>query len=185
MVNRPSVPEIITVNSETLQTQIRDLLPSQNGFGSELQASNVITPIIDLTAAAEGNGLPFDLQEAKAFDSQTSFSQVGAGTTTIANSTGFYRVIATANIDTANANHTVELEMTDGSTTKIVWQMGNLLNTSTGTSMSVNVDLIFFLAAGESLQVTCSTGSYTAMSGSVRQVATGSGTLVQPNGYPL
>ena len=52
MVNIPSVPEIITVNSEALQTQIRDLLPSQNGFGSELQASNVITPIIDLTAAA-------------------------------------------------------------------------------------------------------------------------------------
>ena len=93
MVNRPSVPEIITVNSETLQTQIRDLLPSQNGFGSELQASNVITPIIDLTAAAEGSGLPFDLQEAIAFGSQTSFSQVGAGTTTIANSTGFYRVM--------------------------------------------------------------------------------------------
>ena len=38
MVNRPSVPEIITVNSEVLQETIRDLLPSQNGFGSELQA---------------------------------------------------------------------------------------------------------------------------------------------------
>ena len=52
MAIRPSVPEIITVNSEALQTTIRDLLPSQNGFGSELQASNVITPIIDLTATA-------------------------------------------------------------------------------------------------------------------------------------
>ena len=61
---RPSVPEIITVNSESLQTQIRDLLPSQNGFGSELQASNVITPIIDLTSAAEGTGLPQILQQS-------------------------------------------------------------------------------------------------------------------------
>ena len=61
MVNKPSVPEIITVNSEALQTQIRDLLPSQAGFGSELQATNVITPIIDLTSAAEGSGLPVDL----------------------------------------------------------------------------------------------------------------------------
>ena len=67
MVNRPSVPEIITVNSEALQTQIRDLLPSQHGFGSELQASNVITPIIDLTAAAEGSGLPSYLQTAVSF----------------------------------------------------------------------------------------------------------------------
>ena len=64
MVNRPSTPEIITVNSEALQEQIRDLLPSQNGFGSELQASNVITPIIDLTATAEGSSLGTDLQTA-------------------------------------------------------------------------------------------------------------------------
>lgn len=73
MVNRPSVPEIITVNSEELQSLIRDLLPSQNGFGSELQASNVITPIIDLTPAAEGSGLRSDLQTALAFGSQTAF----------------------------------------------------------------------------------------------------------------
>jgi hypothetical protein len=53
VVNVPSQPEIITVNSEDLQTQIRDLLPSQNGFGSELQASNVIFPIIDLTRSAD------------------------------------------------------------------------------------------------------------------------------------
>ena len=64
-----SQPEIITVNSEILQTQIRDLLPSQNGFGSELQASNVITPIIDLTATAEGSSLGSDLQTALAFGS--------------------------------------------------------------------------------------------------------------------
>ena len=185
MVNRPSVPEIITVNSETLQTQIRDLLPSQNGFGSELQASNVIFPIIDLTSAAEGSGLPFQLQSALAFGSQTAFSQTGSGTTSIISSTGFWRVTACANVDTANTNHTISLEMTDGVSTKTVWEMGNLPNTSTGTSMSVNIDLIFFLAAGESLQVTGNASSYTSMVGSVRQLATGDGTLIQPNGYPL
>ena len=76
MTIRPSTPEIITVNSEALETQIRDLLPSQNGFGSELQASNVITPIIDLTAAAEGSGLATDLARAIAFGSQTAFKSV-------------------------------------------------------------------------------------------------------------
>ena len=50
-----SNPEIITVNSEALEATVRDLLPSQNGFGSELQASNIITPIIDLTPTAEGS----------------------------------------------------------------------------------------------------------------------------------
>ena len=81
MVNRPSVPEIITVNSEGLQTQIRDLLPSQNGFGSELQATNVIVPIIDLTAAAEGSGLPTDLARALAFGSQTAVAVSNTTTT--------------------------------------------------------------------------------------------------------
>ena len=66
MVNRPSQPEIITVNSEELQSTIRDLLPSQSGFGSELQASNVITPIIDLTATAEGSVLRADICRAPA-----------------------------------------------------------------------------------------------------------------------
>ena len=79
MVNRPSVPEIITVNSETLQTLIRDLLPSQNGFGSELQATNVITPIIDLTATAEGSSLDTSLAQAIAFGSNTAFDVTNSG----------------------------------------------------------------------------------------------------------
>ena len=59
-----SQPEIITINSEQLEATVRDLLPSQAGFGSELQASNVITPIIDLTATAEGTTTPESLQQA-------------------------------------------------------------------------------------------------------------------------
>ena len=94
MAIRPSVPEIITVNSEALQEQIRDLLPSQSGFGSELQATNVITPIIDLTATAEGSGLPVSLQQAMSYGSQTSFS-VNNTTTVVANSPGFYRIQGT------------------------------------------------------------------------------------------
>ena len=86
-----SRPELITVNSEELQTQIRNLLPSQRGFGSELQASNVITPIIDLTTSAEGSGLPTYLQRAASFGSITSFDVVNA-TTTILNTTGFFEV---------------------------------------------------------------------------------------------
>ena len=98
MVNVPSVPEIITVNSEALQTQIRDLLPSQNGFGSELQASNVITPIIDLTRSAEGSGLPTVLQNALSFGSNTNFIAQNA-TVNLATSPGFYRVVGTTSLD--------------------------------------------------------------------------------------
>ena len=183
MTNRPSVPEIITVNSETLQTQIRDLLPSQNGFGSELQASNVITPIIDLTAAAEGSGLPFELQEALAFGSQTAFS-VANTSTTLASSPGFYRVIGTAVMRiAASGTNTLSLDLDDGATTKQAWSMtpGNV---SKDFIISESFDYIFWLAAGITLSAT-STDSRSIISGSVRQVADSSGTLVQPSGYPL
>ena len=40
--------EIIRITSEALQATIRRLLPSQTGFGDDLQATNLITPIIDL-----------------------------------------------------------------------------------------------------------------------------------------
>ena len=78
-----SSPEVITVNSEVLEATIRDLLPSQNGFGSELQASNVIMPIIDLTATAEGSGLSEELQTSLTLDSVTAFGVANAGPTTI------------------------------------------------------------------------------------------------------
>ena len=80
--------QIINITSEALQATIRRLLPSQQGFGEDLQASNVITPIIDLTPTAEGSVVRQDLQTALAFGSQTAFD-VGGATTTLANSPGF------------------------------------------------------------------------------------------------
>jgi hypothetical protein len=180
MVNRPSVPEIITVNSESLQTQIRDLLPSQNGFGSELQASNVITPIIDLTAAAEGSTVGVDLQQALSFGSQTAFSVINT-TTTLVNSTGFYRVFGTS-MARAGSSGTASCRLTldDGASTKDIY----LHLVPAGISSSLIFDFIVFLAAGQLLSATTDTVNCN-ISGSTRQIATGSGTLVNPNGFPV
>ena len=172
MVNRPSTPEIVTINSESLQSQIRDLLPSQNGFGSELQASNLITPIIDLTATAEGSGLPTYLQTALAFGSQTDFLASNS-TVALASSPGFYRVVA---VSVLSAGSNI-LEMTDGASTKNVWR-------HPGIEGPVQVDLIFWLAAGITLSASSSAAT-TNFAGSIRQVADSEGTLVQPSGYPL
>lgn len=182
MVNRPSQPEIITVNSEVLQTQIRDLLPSQNGFGSELQASNVITPIIDLTSAAEGSGLPIELQNAIAFGSQTAFE--GNNTpVVIANSPGFYRIFGVASIVTASGSaQDGGFTMTDGATTKIVWQLK--FNAAVDSYQTVPFDFFVWLAAGESISAQ-SNNVASRLCGSVRQVADSSGVLVNPSGYPL
>ena len=183
MAIRPSTPEIITVNSEDLQTQIRDLLPSQDGFGSELQASNVITPIIDLTAAAEGSGLPQYLQEAISFGSQTAFN-VQNTSATLANSPGFYRIVGTMTFGTSSGTPDTSLlfNMTDGSTTKAIY--GMVMADYVNNVLSESYDFIVFLRAGDSIDVVSNDGEVTA-SGSVRQIATGDGTLVQPNGYPL
>ena len=71
--------QITNVTSEALQATLRRLLPSQQGFGEDLQASNVITPVIDLTASAEGSALPIELSTALAFGNTTAFS-INAGT---------------------------------------------------------------------------------------------------------
>jgi len=183
MAIRPSVPEIITVNSEALQTQIRDLLPSQNGFGSELQATNVITPIIDLTATAEGSGLPVSLQQAMSYGSQTSFS-VNNTTTVVANSPGFYRIQGTLTTRTTGGGIQNSIQIDDGLAAKVIW--GISLEGLSGTTLEhvVSFDLVVFLTPGDSLQ--CQSGSSRdRFVGSVRQVATGDGTLVNPNGFPL
>lgn len=179
---RPSVPEIITVNSETLQTQIRDLLPSQNGFGSELQATNVITPIIDLTAAAEGSGIATDLQRAIAFGSQTAFSEENSSTV-IANSPGWYRVIGTAVIRSNSAAVTASFTMTDGSTTKTVWALSSTLSASDAGKVSESFDFIAALTTGDSISAVATTAAF--LNGSIRQVADSSGTVVNPSGLPL
>ena len=182
MVNRPSVPEIITVNSEDLQQVIRDLLPSQNGFGSELQATNVITPIIDLTPAAEGSSIRSDLQTALAFGSQTVFDVDGTSTN-IAATAGFYRVVGSANFSDSGANKpAVVLNINDGSTDKQVWSCQRN-TTSTTEYFIVTYDLTFFLRPGDTLSVIADANARAR--GSVRQIATGDGTLVQPNGFPI
>lgn len=185
MVNRPSVPEIITVNSESLQTQIRDLLPSQNGFGSELQATNVITPIIDLTASASGTGLGTNLQTALAFGSQTAFD-IANTSVTLANSPGFYRVNGVSTANCTNAGGINSLQMDDGATTKVVWahNMDAASLTSELTYTSIQCDLVFWLDTGVTLTAVASTAEAHFM-GSIRQIADSAGTVVNPSGYPL
>ncbi len=183
MAIRPSVPEIITVNSEDLQTVIRDLLPSQNGFGSELQASNVITPIIDLTPTAEGSSLRSDLQTAVAFGSQTPFGITNT-TTQLAATPGYYRIFGMSNlISSASADPQTKFRLSDGFSNKDIWKHINI-QSSAGNNNSIQYDFIVFLTTGETISGD-SNNTGATLAGSVRQIATGDGTLVNPSGYPL
>jgi len=174
--------EITSVTSEALQAQLRALLPSQQGFGEDLQASNVIIPIIDLTETASGSVLRQDLQTALAFGSQTEFI-VSNTTTTVANTPGFWRLVGGAFIRTVNSGTVpkVRLLLSDGSTDKIAWASNSVVSTVEGIQVN-NLDYTFFLRAGDELKVRCdsSSGIFT---GSVRQIADSTGNLVNPSGF--
>jgi hypothetical protein len=176
MVNRPSVPEIITVNSEDLQTQIRDLLPSQNGFGSELQASNVITPIIDLTEAAQGSTTPQLLQTAWGFETELDVTR--ATTATIISSTGFWQVGLTASWGAGGSTGSF-IFIDDGASTKKIWYGATI--GSGAQTVTVKDQFIVFLRAGDSMKVTCDTADEIAIW--YKQIASLDGTLTVPLGF--
>ena len=175
--------QIIRITSEALQSTIRRLLPSQQGFGEDLQASNVITPIIDLTPSAEGGSLGTSLQQALAYGSQTVFD-VGNATSTIANVAGFYRVVGTYVLrGEAKGGTYCRFQLTDGSVTKKIileWQTFN-----TGVDSTLNMgeyDFIVYLRSNDTLEAEGNT-SIVNLTGSVRQIADVNGVLVDPSGF--
>lgn len=170
--------EITRITSEALQATIRRLLPSQQGFGDDLQATNLITPIIDLTPTAEGSVLRADLQEA-AFFNQTFAQQYSSGTTTLVNTTGFWLVhyimhsegVAGSSVGTA-------LRMNNGLSTANL----QILKNSNTTPVVVNGSIYVYIDTGESIELFCdTTDNY--ISATCRQVADKQGNLVNPTGF--
>jgi len=172
---------ISTVTSEALQLKLRQLLPSQQGFGTDLSASDTIIPIIDLTAAAEGSDVPESLQQALAYGSMTSWETI-AGTVTIANTPGFYKIVGAVTFrNRTGGTNSGSFVLTDGSTPKTIWSAQSSASSLAGLSV-VNIEFIVFLAAGESVQVD-SAGGNAQLFGSVRQIADINGVLIQPSGF--
>lgn len=175
--------QIRGITSEALEAKIRQLFPSQNGFTEELSAQSLIVPTVDLTPTAEGTDTPEYLQRAISFGGITSFEQVGAGTTTIVATPGFYQLLMSATVEeNASNDNTVKLTADEGATTKVIWQLGGLVGTSE-YMIQQTIDQVFFLPSGISLKVTCSTNAYTVAAGSIRQVATVGGSIVLPSGF--
>tara|TARA_Y100000356_G_C11251438_1_gene287321 strand:+ start:1063 stop:1599 length:537 start_codon:yes stop_codon:yes gene_type:complete len=173
--------QIRQVVSESLQSTVRRLLPSQQGFTEDLQASNVITPIIDLTPSAEGSSLPVDLSRALAFGSQTAFS-VNNSSAVIANAAGFWRIFgAGAVMEQSGVDTALSFTMTDGLSTKTIWAM-TLESGSSTRFLPAQYDFVVFLDSGESISIVSNSGNVHS-SGSARQVADINGELVNPSGF--
>lgn len=174
--------QITNITSEALQATIRRLLPSQQGFGEDLQASNVITPVIDLTPTAEGSALPSYLQTAYTLTDATTYSQNGFGSLDIVNTPGFYQVMATLSVRSVSTGDSIaHIDITDGTTTRNIMSLSTDA-VSTGDNTCLVQQFVVCLSAGETLRATC-TSSTAFAQGSVRQIADLSGNLVDPTGY--
>ena len=172
---------ISTVTSEALQLKLRQLLPSQQGFGTDLSASDTIIPIIDLTASAEGSDVREDLQKALAFGSNTFTALIGTSNTAIESGTGFFRVVGSVTCRQQAADAVGTLLINDGATSNTIFQV-SLDGGSEGGQVVQSFDFVVFLRSGDTFGATTS-NSNVQLSVSVRQVADSNGTLVQPVGF--
>ncbi len=123
------------------------MLPSQGGFGAgvDFSASTMVIPIVDLTETAEGSNVRADLQTAFSHKNVTAFS-VNNTTTTLVNTTGYYRVFGSATVLCGSASvQSVSFIVNDGATTKIVWELSIPTAVANSVMTSDSYDFIVFL----------------------------------------
>ena len=161
------------INNQTLEDQIRQLLPSQGGAGAgfDLSASTQIIPIIDVTPSAEGSNLRQDLQTAVSLS--TVNVETANATATIISNTGFFEVTCNIN-NRAGISQTCDFIINDGSTDTIIKRYNFGVD-----SITILDKFIVFLSSGDSFKVT-SANAGLIISTQTRQIATINGELVNP-----
>jgi hypothetical protein len=180
------MPEITTITSESLQAEVRRLLPSQRGFGTDLEAQNVIVPIVDLTPTAEGSALREDLQTAVSFGALTTVRRDNqpTGISTVISTPGFYKYIVTMAIlsDNVASVFEVSLLLEDGGINKGVQELRNSADASGQEPLVVFNEGVIFLDTGQSLRIN-NVGVDTFIQCSVWQIADVNGNLINPSGF--
>ena len=162
------------IKSESIESKINQLLPSQGGFGAgvDFSASTTVIPIVDLTETAEGSSLRQDLQTA--VDFATSRTEViNATNTTIINTTGFYK----CDINVTGLNGSALLNIFDGTTSKII-----KFYDFQSTPLNIVDSAVVYLRAGDSLRAT-SGNATTGINVFSRQIADVAGNLTNPQGF--
>jgi hypothetical protein len=166
--------QIKSVVSESLQATIRRLLPSQSGFTEDLQAQNVIVPVIDVTPSAEGSQLPSFLQTAASFAGSTGFAITNATTTLISNP-GFYIIRGEINCDSSDF---ATLRIGNGSSrTGLISYQG--ANSGAGI---IPFEFVVFLDTDDLVDAQ-STGTGSQVAGLHFQIADRYGVLNNPSGF--
>ena len=167
------------IKSEEIESKINQLLPSQGGFGAgvDFSASTMVIPIVDLTETAEGSALRQDLQTSLDLN-VTEFNITNATNTTIVNTTGYYRVFGNAASSEVNLAQLNNINLTDGTTTKVLFATNMLgVFSSAGLSPVISFDFVVKIAAGQTLRGTAGNTSQ-RIGGVVKQIADINGNLV-------
>jgi len=170
-----------TINSSAIESKINQLLPSQGGFGAgvDFSASTMVIPIVDLTESAEGSSLRADLQTASSLG--TSSFEIINQTTTITNTTGFFKLKISYVTNSLSVANEVSIILSDGTTTKKLFIVKATASSSQAPQFG-NTELIVFVNSGETLSgVSANTSSRLCVSS--HQVADISGNLTNPLGY--
>lgn len=168
-----------TINSSAIESKINQLLPSQGGFGAgvDFSASTMVIPIVDLTETAEGSDVRADLQTALSLETVSAFN-ISNSTTTIINTTGYFRIRGTYQGKNPTSLNTNTINITDGLTSKVL-DTFIVDNVNGNFNVYKTFDFIVFLTAGDSITAT-SASTNSKITGTTRQIADISGNLVNP-----
>ena len=168
------------IKSSAIEDKINQLLPTQGGYqpGVDCSASTTIIPVVDLTETASGSLLREHLQNAISFTGATGFI-INNTTQQMVNTTGYYRVFGSLTaITSTTAVADGRFIISDGATDKIVWR-ARIPISSNNLSLTLPVDFIAFLEAGETLKgFTANANIF--LCGSTRQIASIDGQLTNP-----
>ena len=168
-----------TIKSEQIESKINQLLPSQGGFGAgvDFSASTMVIPIVDLTETAEGSALRQDLQTALSHN-QVTETEIVNTSTTIVNTTGYYRCFGTICLYglTSGTTKSGQLQLSDGTTDKIILKY---VTYNSQMYQCYDFDFIIKLDAGDSL-VGVTDDANVQIRIATRQVADVNGNLTNP-----
>ena len=171
------------INSEAIESKVRELLPSQGGAGAgfDLSASTQIIPVINLTESAEGSNLRDDLQVAASTNVANAI--IENTTTTLTSTTGFYRCYGTVQgfSDGATRTATIQINRSSNSEKFPVYITKFPVNSS-NLPISQSFDFIVCIGAGFTLEGKSDVGNL-ILSVVSYQIASIDGTLTNPSGF--
>ena len=176
MANRP-------IRSEQIEAQYRRLLPAQAGneVATDLLASDVIIPVVNITGAAEGQALREDLQRSSD-QSSSAGALVGSGSTDWITTPGFWLIKGVIQIDPSVLNNESATFITS-TPSSFVFSTGPALGTGASLVEYVQIpESVVFIRPGQALR-TNHTGTSVVTTLSYRQIADLYGNLSNPSGF--